>query len=432
MAGCLERPQPPPAAAPPKVPEVLVDVPTFDEITDYEDFTGRTMAIKTIDIRARVTGYLKSINFKEQEGRDVDEGFVLYEIDPRPYQAEVDRARAALLQANARRRRLELDHQRASKLRESKEKAITQADFDLITGDKAEATAAVKVAEAELQMAELRLSFTKVKAPMAGRVSRTLVDPWNIVKADETVLTTIVAMDPMYAYFEVDERTLLRIQRYAREGLLNSNNERDVPVQMGLADEEGYPHRGNINFLDNRVDASTGTLQIRGVFANPDRVLSPGLFVRVRLPVGDPYRAVLVAEEALGTDQGQKFVYVVDDENRAQYRRVQVGKLQHGRRVVLEGLEGGERIVVNGLQRVRPGAAVSPKAIEASAAQTAGGELNAQLIEARHDKQQNPGAVAELESAGDGDATQQAPKLPPATSGPKGTPARLRSSPGIN
>ncbi len=431
LAGCIERSEPPVVAAPPKVPEVLVDRPTFDEITDYEDFTGRTTAIKTIDIRARVTGYLKNINFKDQEGRDLEEGFVLYEIDSRPYEAEADRARANLLQASARHRRLELDHERATKLQDGKERAIMQAEFDLVTGDKDEATAAVKFAEAELKMAELQLSFTKVKAPISGRVSRTQIDPGNIVKADETLLTTIVAMDPMYAYFEVDERTLLRIQRYAREGRLNAQNEREVSVQMGLADEPGYPHQGMINFLDNRVDPSTGTLQIRGVFGNADRVLSPGLFVRVRLPIGEPYQAILIEEEALGTDQGQKFLYVVDAENRAQYRRVQVGKLQNGRRVILDGLKQGERVVVNGLQRVRPGAVVQPKMVEATAGYSSG---TAEVAAAREASQREPGVIAEMDRAqplgsrpGRDDSTS-----PSAADGTKTAPARLRSPPKIN
>ncbi len=175
------------------------------------------------------------------------------------------------------------------------------------------------------------------------------------------MLATIVAMDPMYAYFELDERTLLRLRRFADEGRISTRNEHSVPVKMGLADEDNYPRDGLVNYFDNQLDPATGTLQARGVFKNDDRMLAPGMFVRVRLPIGQPYRALLVPEQALGTDQGQKFVYVVDDANKAQYRRVQVGKLQQGRRVVLGGINEGERIVVSGLQRVRPGAEVNPQ-----------------------------------------------------------------------
>ena len=188
-----------------------------------------------------------------------------------------------------------------------------------------------------------------------------MLDPGNLVRADETILTTIVATDPIYAYFEVDERTLLRIRRYTEEGRFRTARDRSVSVQLGLADEDGYPHQGTVNFVDNRLDPSTGTLQVRGVLGNKEGILSPGLFVRVRLPVGSSYRALLISEQALGTDQGQKFVYVVSPESKAEYRRIQVGKLHNGQRVVVKGLSAGERVVVSGLQRVRPGAAVNAK-----------------------------------------------------------------------
>jgi len=355
---------PPPAAAAPPAPkpaEVIVDMPTTGTITDYEDFTGRTVATRYIEIRARVTGYLEKINFKPQEGQIVEKGTVLYEIDPRPYEADVARAKANLLQAESHLKRLDLDYRRAAKLVETN--TVTREQFDLAAGDRAEGQAAVEIAKANVQTAQLNLSFTKVRAPISGRVSRTQIDAGNVVKEDETLLTTIVAIDPIYAFFEIDERTLLRIRRYTEHARASKKSDA-FPVTMGLADEEGYSYNGAIDFLDNRLDANTGTLQVRGIFKNPTHVLTPGLFVRVRLPIGEPYNAVLVAEEALGTDQGQKFVYVVDADNKAQYRRVQVGKLQNGRRVILKGLAEGERVVVSGLQRVRPGATVQPKLAE--------------------------------------------------------------------
>jgi RND family efflux transporter MFP subunit len=191
-------------------------------------------------------------------------------------------------------------------------------------------------------------------------------------------LTTLVTLDPIFAYFEVDERTLLMMRRYVEQGKVKTGNEAEVPVLMGLADEEGFPHQGTINFVDNRLDVATGTLQVRGVFENPTHILSPGLFVRVRLPIGDPYEAIMIDEQALSTDQGQKFVYVIDKDGNAQYRRIELGKLQNGQRVVRKGIEMGERIVVSGLQRVRPGAPVTAKpAPSATAGETdqAGGEM---------------------------------------------------------
>jgi RND family efflux transporter MFP subunit len=369
LGGCdMLQPQVAAPPKPPDPPEVYVDLPTTGEITDYEDFTGRTVAIKTIEIRARVTGYLDKINFKEKEGGDVQEGSVLFEIDPRPYDHEVLRTKANLLQAEAHLRRLNLDYRRMEKL--VGDKTVSREQFDLVAGDRSEAQATVESAKANLARAQLDVTFTKVLAPMSGRVSRTQLDPGNLVRADETVLTTIVGTDPVYAYFEVDERTMLRIRRYTEEGRVKSEKDQGVPVTMGLADEQGYPHQGIVNFVDNRLDPSTGTLQVRGIFKNSDHMLSPGLFVRVRLPIGQPYHAVLVSEQALGTDQGQKFVYVIDGDNKAQYRRVQVGKLQQGRRVILKGLSEGERVVVSGLQRVRPGAAVQPKLMESTAQQS--------------------------------------------------------------
>lgn len=360
VAGCA-KPQaqsaPTSQAGPPKPPEVIVEMPVTAEVVDYEDFTGRAVGTRMIDIRARVTGYLDKINFKELEGRDVEKGAVLFEIDPRPYQAEVTRAQANLNQALAHQRRVELDYQRIAKLVESN--TVSREAFDLASGERAEGLAAIEIAKSTLASAKLNLSFTKVMAPVSGRVSRTMVDAGNVVKADDTILTNIVAIDPIYVYFDIDERTLLRLRRYTEEG--RTEGEHGVKVLMGLADEEDYPHVGTVNFLDNKLDPSTGTLQVRGIFQNPKHILSPGLFVRVRLPIGEPYQSIMVAEAALGTDQGQKFVYVVDADNKAQYRRVEVGKLQNGRRAILQGLAADERVVVSGLQRVRPGAAVDPK-----------------------------------------------------------------------
>ena len=212
---------------------------------------------------------------------------------------------------------------------------------------------------ANMATAKLNLTFTKVLAPFTGRISQRLVDPGNLIVADTTPLTTIVTEDPIYAYFFVDEHTLLRVRRLNEKNKVKSMQDTRPEVQLGLTDEgDEFPHKGTINFEDNQVDQQTGTLRLRGIFPNADRLLSPGLFVRIRLPIGQPHDALVIPEEALGTDQGRKFLYVVDDKNIAQYRPVTVGSAYgDGMRVVTEGLTAGERVVVNGLQRVRPGAA---------------------------------------------------------------------------
>jgi RND family efflux transporter MFP subunit len=345
---------------PPPPPEVLVSLPVSRTVTDYEDFTGRTEAVKMIEIRARVTGYLDQVHF--EEGSEVAQGAPLFDIDPRPYQAELDRTEANVFQAEAHLTRLNADCARAVMLRPKG--AIGQEEYDKIIGDRAEADAGVRAAKAYRNIAKLNLTFTKVTAPIAGRVSKQFIDPGNLVKADETALTTIVSLDPIYAYFDVDERTHLKLRRLVLDGMAKFGRETALPVSMGLADEQGYPHPGKINFEDNRIDSTTGTLRIRAVFPNTQRLLSPGLFARIRLPIGAPYQAILMSEQALGTDQGQKFIYVVGNKNEVAYRAVKVGRLHDGLRVITEGLALGEKVVVSGLQRVQPGHTVDPKVVD--------------------------------------------------------------------
>jgi RND family efflux transporter MFP subunit len=340
-----------PAQMPPaKAPEVEVCLPVYQDIADYEDFTGQTESVKTIDLRARVTGYLTEVNF--QHGAEVEKGDLLFEIDPPYYKAEADRAAGVVAQTEARLDRLKLDYARAEKLRPTN--VITKEQFDLVSGDLAEAEANLQTAKASLKIANVNLGYCEIRAPIAGRMSRPYIDPGNLVKADDTILTRIVAQDPMWVYFDLDERTMLRLRRLEQSGTMSQPMEGQLKVLMGLADEKGYAHQGAIDFEENRLDPSTGTLRVRGVFDNRDRLLKPGLFVRVRVPIGEPYRALLVPEPAVGTDQGQKFLYVLDDDNKVAYRRVQVGKLHDGLRVIAEGLKPNERVVVVGLQRVRP------------------------------------------------------------------------------
>lgn len=357
--GCA-RPAAQAGPPPQQTPEVLVATPIVQEVTDYEDFPGRTAPVHSVEIRARVTGYLDKVHFKE--GDDVGEGDLLFEIDPRWYKAELNRAKATLNQAQAHLSRLKADYERASKLRPKG--IVTQEQFDRVAGDRDEALAAVDVAQADRDLAELNLSYTKILAPFGGRISSRFIDPGNLVKADDTILTSIVSYEPMYAYFDLDERTTLKVQRLVREGVIEWSPAKGLPVFLGLPDETGYPREGTINFADNRVDPDTGTWRLRGKFDNPENVLSPGLIVHMRLPIGAPYRGLLVAEQALGADQGQKFVYVVDQSGKVEYRRVQVGSLHQGLRVVTDGLQTGEQVIVSGLQRARPGAEVNVKVID--------------------------------------------------------------------
>jgi RND family efflux transporter MFP subunit len=377
LAGC-EKLQSSQAAAPPgmpaqKPPEVLVDLPTKAEVTDYEDFTGRTMAIRTVEIRARVTGYLDKVHFTE--GAEVKQGDLLFEIDPRPYQAEVNRTTSNVVQAEKHNERLTRDLQRAKVLLPNR--TITPEEYDRAAGDQAEAEAAVGVAKAQLELAKQNLDYTQIHAPISGRMSRSLIDPGNLVRADDTMLSSIVSEDPIYAYFGVDERLLRRIHEYIASGLIKKDRQGQIPILMGLAIEgTELPHAGSVNFIDNQLDTNTGTLQVRGVFPNPTHAILPGLYCRIRLPLGEPYQAITIPEQALGTDQGQKFVYVVNDQNKIEYRKVQLGKQQGTQRVVLKGVAEGERVVVSGLQRVRAGMPVEAKPVAATAQNNgvAGGE----------------------------------------------------------
>jgi len=354
VVGCGTPEQPPPEAPP---PEVKVSRPVRREVTDYEEFIGWTDAKRTVVVRARATGYLNTFHFKE--GDYVKKGTLLFKIDPRQYRAELARARATLVQAQAHARRLQADYERALKLHDSS-LSISQQEFDQIAGDRQEAVAAVGVAKANADLAELNLSYTEVPAPIDGRLSRTLIDPHNMVKADDTALTSIVSLDPIYVYFDVDEDTVLRIRRLIEAGQVKSAGHQEATVTMELKDGRQYPHTGTINFVDNRLDLGTGTLRLRARFPNAEQVLAPGLFARVKLPVGKPYQAVLVAEQAVGTDQGQKFLYVVNDKNMVERRRVDIGREHGSLRVITKGLKKNEKVVVSGLQRVRPDTEVRP------------------------------------------------------------------------
>ncbi|HEX3999885.1 MAG TPA: efflux RND transporter periplasmic adaptor subunit [Pirellulales bacterium] len=364
LVGC-ERAQSQDIAAKPKPPEVFFALPEVHQVTDHEDFTGFTQAIRTVQIRARVSGYLDKVNFVE--GAMVHEGDVLCEVDPRPYQAAYDSAVGQVHLTEAALKQAKADNARAKGLAGTPG-AISQQDRDKYEATEEQGMAQIETSKANMATAKLNLAFTKVVAPFSGRISARMVDPGNLVIADTTPLTTIVTEDPIYAYFFVDEHTLLRVRRLNERNKVKSMQDTRPEVQLGLTDETDFPHKGKIDFEDNQVDQQTGTLRLRGIFPNADRLLSPGLFVRIRLPIGEPHDALVVPEEALGTDQGQKFLYVIDDHDVAQYRKVEVGQAYgEGMQVIAEGLNPGERVVVNGLQRVRAGNPVTPKPAPAKA-----------------------------------------------------------------
>ena len=346
-----------PKLAPTKPTEVFFTRPTTGSVREYEDFTGRTEALRSVDLRARVSGYLDLVNFKD--GVDVKEGDLLFRIDQRPFTVMVDQTQASLAQAEARLKRINRDYSRVSTLGQSN--AVSRQEIDQVTGDKTEAEAAVTLAKAKLKFDQTNLAFTEIHAPFDGRISRRLIDEGNLVVTDQTILTTLVKMDPIYAYFDIDERTLLRIRRLIREGKVDSARTSEVKVQIGLADEEGFSREGTIGFIDNHVDPNTGTLRVRATVPNENLLLSPGLFLRIRLPIGKPYEATLIPEEALQSDQGQKYVYLLNDRDEVVYRRVKIGILEGGKREIKEGVAAGDRVIVSGLQRVKPGAKVDPK-----------------------------------------------------------------------
>jgi RND family efflux transporter MFP subunit len=352
-SGC----RPKPAAETASPPTVNISQPIQREITDYVEFVGRTEAPSSVEVRARVTGYLVSMPF--QEGDVVDEGAVLFTIDDRQYKDELDQAQAALEESKAAAVKAEAFLQIGLDTQKLSAGAVSQQEIVQRRGARDEAAAAVKSAEATLEKCKLNYSWCEVKSPIAGRVSRYYLTTGNLVSQDVTLLTTVVSEDPLYAYFDVDERTALRILRHLLPQDVDLIKTKQVPVYMGLQDEEGFPHVGHVDFANNVVDAATATITVRGVFDNPvtssgRRLLKPGMFVRIRLPIGRPHPALLVSEKALVTDQGQKCVFVVDAQHVVQYRRVKVGPMQSdGLRVIEDGLQPGQWVVVSGLQLVQ-------------------------------------------------------------------------------
>jgi multidrug efflux system membrane fusion protein len=333
-------------------------------VTDYVDFTGRTDAVLAVDVRARVTGYLMETPFKE--GAEVKKGDILFVVDTRPYQAQFDQAEGQVNRYQAQLELAKTTLARYQGLASSDPGAVSKQALDQDQAQVIEADAALKAVKASLKVYKLNLSFCKVSSPIDGQVSRYYLTPGNLVNQDQTLLTAVVSLDPMYAYFDVDEATLLKVYRaIEEEKILQQPQGGAIPVQMALQGETGFPHRGEVDFINNQVNPTTGSIAFRGVFPNPKssrggRLLKPGMFVRIRLQMGQPHPALLLIDRAIGSDQGLKFVYVLDNGNKARYRRVTTGSLQPDGLRVVEGLRPDDRVVVGGLQQVHPGMEVRP------------------------------------------------------------------------
>jgi membrane fusion protein, multidrug efflux system len=364
VTGCAQQPIP---ETPAELPVVPVSRPIQRRITEFMDYTGRTAAINSVDIRPRVTGYLVKMPFKE--GADVKEGELLFQIDPRPYQSLVDQAQAQVVLAQARLRLARSNNARVREVARREAGAISQQELETYLAQEIEADASVKAAQATLSVYKLNLGFCDIHSPISGRVSRYYYTLGNLVNQDQTTLTTVVSLDPMYAYFDIDERTVLRVRRGINEGtIIVPANTEEIPVYMALEGEQSYPHQGSVNFVNNQVNPNTGTMTVRGIFPNPKppqgrQVLAPGMFVRIHLPIGQPHDALLVIERAIGSDQGLKFVYVLDGNNKVQYRRVTVGSLQEDGLRVVEGINPDDRVVVGSLPQIRPNMVVEPEEI---------------------------------------------------------------------
>jgi RND family efflux transporter MFP subunit len=362
ISGC----EPATTQGPKKPTKVVVTSPITDEVMDYQDFTGRLDAVKTVEIRARVSGYITQVPFKE--GDRVKEGDLLFQIDVRPYQADLNQAEANLKLAIADRKLHEKNAERARVMVQSR--SISREEFDTTMAALDKAAASLGSFEAARDKAKLYLDYTRVTAPVTGRVSRRFVDPGNLVNADNTVLTTIVTENPLYGYFDVDERTYLSLLAQSPTGSSATSDVLNFPVLMQLANEKEFATAGVVDFVDNRVIATSGTVKMRAVFQNPRGNLKAGLFMRVRLPLGSAYRAIIIPDEAIQSDQERKYVWIVNSNSEVEYRSVQLGQAIGELRVIRppapgkdgkEGLSEGDRVVVSGMQRVRKGLLVEPE-----------------------------------------------------------------------
>lgn len=348
------------ASLPPPAPAVTVATADAGNVTDFDDFTGRFEAVSRVELRPRVSGYIDEVRFVE--GKEVNKGEVLFVIDQRPYRIELQRAQSELARIKSQAALALSESQRAEKLLASR--AISQEERDQRVSQNSQALSDIASAQAAVDAAKLNLEFTQVTSPIAGRVSRAVVTAGNYVTAGSNVLTSVVSLDPIYVSFDGDEQSFLKYQNRvsgAGFGAGAVNGAAPGPVFVGLANEDGFPHQGKLNFLDNALDPTTGTIHVRALLDNHDRRFTPGLFARVRLPGSEGYQATLVPDAAVATDQDRRYVLVVGQDDTVEYRAVELGAMQDDRRIVRTGLKPGERVVVSGLQRARPGSKVSPQ-----------------------------------------------------------------------
>ncbi len=354
--GCGSQAAPHEGGAPPP-PEVSVAQVLSKQVRQWDEFTGRVSAVESVELRPRVSGYVERVAYRE--GQEVKKGDLLFVIDQRRYRAELARAQAELERARAEQRLAQTQDKRAQTLMEAK--AISREESEIRRAASTQGNAAVRAAEAAVASAQLDLTFTEVRSPISGRAGRALVTVGNLASADQTLLTTLVSQDPMYVYFEADEQTYLRYNDLARKGERADNKN---PVRVGLASDAGYPHEGTVDFTDNQVDPSTGTIRARAVVPNPERVFTPGLFARVQLEGSGDFKALLIDDKAVLTDQDRKYVYVLGAKNEAVRKDVVLGRMIDGLRVVASGLAPNDKVIVHGVQKVfMPGMPVQPKTI---------------------------------------------------------------------
>lgn len=361
LASCERAPRAAAAAAPP--PPVTLAKPLSAQLVEWDEFIGRLDAPESVEVRARVSGYLEKVHFRE--GSDVKAGDLLFSIDPRPYQAVVDQAQADVERAQVRLELAKMESRRAKGLIESK--AIAVEEIEQRNQALAEAEATLRSAKATLEQARLDLEFTQLRAPISGRTGDILITPGNLINggtnnSNASVLTTIVSLDPIHCYLDVDEQSALKYRQLRRLGERASALDGEIPAEMALANEQGYPHQGVIDFVDNRLDPSTGVIRSRAQFPNPGGLMAPGFFARVRIPGSGRYDALLVHDNAVGSDQGKPFVYVVGADAVVRQVPVDLGPLHEGLRVVKRGLGKDDRIVVDGMALVRNGTKVAVQA----------------------------------------------------------------------
>jgi RND family efflux transporter MFP subunit len=355
LAGCSQRGATPRQLPP---PAVTVARPAVVPITPFHEYTGETDAVESVDIRARVRGFLTKIDY--QEGTEVKAGTLLYEIDPREFEAALERAEAQVLQARSQVTLAQAELQRTTRLRASN--AVTEEEYQQRVATVQQAEATLLQGQAAVDLARLDLSYAKIATPINGRVGRTLITVGNLVGVNEpTLLTTVVRLDPIYVYFNVPEKNFLDYQKRVQQGSAATAEQREVPVFVSLENEQGFPHKGIIDFRESRVDPMTGTVTVRGVLPNPDRMIAPGMFVRIRVPIGQPQDQLLVPQVAVAADQRGEYVLVVKSDNTVEVRPVKTGEMEGEDIVIQSGITVNDWIVVNGTQKARPGRKVAPK-----------------------------------------------------------------------